>query len=150
MAKQILLDSLYLYNNIRMSLQIFLLKVYWDFDCDCIESVCQLNRECIFKNVKYCNPWRRLSHHLLITIVSHFSHVWLFVTPWIVARQAPLFMGFSRQEHWSGLPFPSPGDLPNLGIKPHLLHLLHWQMSFFTTGATWGEQKESQRFHWKE
>ena len=39
-----------------MSLQIFLLKVYWDFDCDCIESVLQLKRECIFKNVKYCNP----------------------------------------------------------------------------------------------
>ena len=38
--------------------------------------------------------------------------------PRIVARQAPLRMGFSRQEYWSGLPFPSPGDLPNLGIKP--------------------------------
>ena len=41
-----------------------------------------------------------------------------FVTPWTVARQAPLPMGFSRQEYWSGLPFPSPGDLPNPGIKP--------------------------------
>ena len=39
-------------------------------------------------------------------------------TPWSVARQAPLSMGFSRQEYWSGLPFPSPGDLPNPGIKP--------------------------------
>ena len=38
--------------------------------------------------------------------------------PWTVSRQAPLSMGFSRKEHWSGLPFPSPGDLPNLGIKP--------------------------------
>ena len=38
-------------------------------------------------------------------------------TPWTVARQAPLFMGFPRQESWSGLPFPSPGDLPNPGIK---------------------------------
>ena len=38
--------------------------------------------------------------------------------PWTVARQAPLSMGFSRQEYWSGLPFPSPGDLPNLGIEP--------------------------------
>ena len=37
---------------------------------------------------------------------------------WTVARQAPLSKGFSRQEHWSGLPFPSPGDLPNLGIEP--------------------------------
>ena len=41
-----------------------------------------------------------------------------FVTPWTVAHQAPLFMGFSRQEYWSGLPFPSPGDLPNPGIEP--------------------------------
>ena len=40
-----------------------------------------------------------------------------FVTPWTVARQAPVSMGFSRQEHWSGLPFPSPGTLPNPGIK---------------------------------
>ena len=39
-------------------------------------------------------------------------------TPWTVARQAPLSMGFSRQEYWSGLPFPSPGDLPDPGIKP--------------------------------
>ena len=40
------------------------------------------------------------------------------MTPWAVARQAPLSMGFSRQEYWSGLPFPSPGDLPDPGIKP--------------------------------
>ena len=39
------------------------------------------------------------------------------VTPWTIAHQAPLSMGFSRQEYWSGLPFPSPGDLPNPGIK---------------------------------
>ena len=42
----------------------------------------------------------------------------LFVTPWTVAHQAPLSMGFSRQEYWSGLPFPSPGDLPDPGIEP--------------------------------
>ena len=40
------------------------------------------------------------------------------VTPWTLAQQAPLSMGFSRQEYWSGLPFPSPGDLPDPGIKP--------------------------------
>ena len=50
-------------------------------------------------------------------MLSCFSHVWLFATPWTVARQAPLFMGFSRQEYWSGLPCPSPGDLPDPGIK---------------------------------
>ena len=50
--------------------------------------------------------------------VKWLSHVQLFLPPWTVACQAPLPMGFSRQEYWSGLPFPSPGDLPNPGIKP--------------------------------
>ena len=46
------------------------------------------------------------------------SHIQLFVTPWTVARQASLSMGFPRQECWNGLPFPSPGDLPDPGIEP--------------------------------
>ena len=46
------------------------------------------------------------------------SCVWLSVTPQTTARQAPLSMGFSRQEYWSGLPFPSPGDLPDPEIEP--------------------------------
>ena len=46
------------------------------------------------------------------------SHVHLFVTTWSVAYQAPLSVGFSRQEYWSGLPLPSPGDLPNPGTEP--------------------------------
>ena len=50
--------------------------------------------------------------------VKSLSRVRLFATPWTVAYQVPLSMGFSRQEYWSGLPFPSPGDLPNSGIKP--------------------------------
>ena len=50
--------------------------------------------------------------------VKSLSHVQLFVTPWTVAYQAPPSMGFSRQEYWSGLPFPSPGDLPYPGIEP--------------------------------
>ena len=50
--------------------------------------------------------------------VKLLSHVWLFVTPWTVAYQAPPSMEFSRQEYWSGLPFPSPRDLPDPGIKP--------------------------------
>ena len=50
--------------------------------------------------------------------MKSLSRVRLCATPWTVACQAPLFMGFSRQEYWSGLPFPSPGDLPNPGIKP--------------------------------
>ena len=54
-------------------------------------------------------------------MLSHLSCVWLLVTPWTVARQAPLSMGFSRQEYWSGLPCPLPGDLPDTGIKPRSL-----------------------------
>ena len=50
--------------------------------------------------------------------VKSLSRVRLFTTPWTVAYQAPPSMGFSRQEYWSGLPFPSPGDLPNPGIEP--------------------------------
>ena len=59
--------------------------------------------------------------------LSSFCHVRFCATPWTVARQAPLSMGFSRQEYWSGLPCPPPGDLPNPGINPCLLRLLHWQ-----------------------
>ena len=50
--------------------------------------------------------------------MKSLSRVRLFATPWTVAYQAPPSMGFSRQECWSGLPFPSPGDLPDLGIEP--------------------------------
>ena len=50
--------------------------------------------------------------------VKSLSRVRLFATPWTVAHQAPPSMGFSRQEYWSGLPFPSPGDLPDPGIEP--------------------------------
>ena len=58
-----------------------------------------------------------LSQKMKWSEVKSLSCVWLFVTPWTVAHQAPLSMGFSRQEYWSGLPFPSPGDLPDPGIE---------------------------------
>ena len=50
--------------------------------------------------------------------VKLLSRVRLFAIPWTVAHQAPLSMGFSRQKYWSGLPFPSPGGLPDPGIEP--------------------------------
>ena len=56
--------------------------------------------------------------HACVCLLSHFSHVWLFVTLWTVAYQPPLSMGLSRQECWSGLPFPSPGGLPVPGVEP--------------------------------
>ena len=57
------------------------------------------------------------SLHISVKVKS-LSRVRLFVTPWTVAHQAPPSMGFYRQKYWSGLPFPSPGDLPDPGIKP--------------------------------
>ena len=53
----------------------------------------------------------------MLLLLNRFSHFQLCVTLWTVAHQAPLFMGFSRQENWSGLPYPPSGDLPNSGIK---------------------------------
>ena len=57
--------------------------------------------------------------------------------PWTVARQAPLFMGFSRQEYWSRLPCPPPGHLPDPGIEPTSLMSPALAGGFFTTSATW-------------
>ena len=57
----------------------------------------------------------------LCYVLSRFSRVRLFATLWAIACQAPLSMGFPRQEYWSGLPFPPPGDLPDPGIEPKTL-----------------------------
>ena len=61
-------------------------------------------------------------------------------TPWTVARRAPLSMEFSRQEYWTRLPFPFPGDLPDPGIKPKSLMSPALAGRFFTTSATWEAQ----------
>ena len=75
-------------------------------------------------------------------MLSCFSHVWLFVTFWTVSLQAPLSMGFSRWDYWSGLPFPSPGDLPDHEIRFGLLlgrRLLHcwttWEAPVSSPGS---------------
>ena len=65
--------------------------------------------------------------------VKSLSRVQLFVTLWTIAHQAPPSMGFSRQEHWSGLPLPSPGDLSYLGIQPTSPAV---QVDCFTTEPT--------------
>ena len=71
--------------------------------------------------------WIRIQTYVCVccAMLSCFSRVRLFVTVWTVAHQAPLSMGFSRQEYWSGLPRPPPGDLSVPGIDSFLLHLLH-------------------------
>ena len=70
-------------------------------------------------------------------MLSCFSRVRLFVTLWTVAHQAPLSMGFSRQEYWSGLPCPPPGDIPDPGIEPESLVSPALAAWLFTTSATW-------------
>ena len=73
---------------------------------------------------------------MCVCALSHFSRVWFFATLWTVACQAPLSMWFSRQEYWSGLPCPPPGDLPDPGIEPASLMSPVLAGKFFTTSAT--------------
>ena len=80
---------------------------------------------------------------LRILHVCVLSRVQLFATPWTVACQAPLSKEFSRQEYWSGLPNPSPGDLSNPGIEPESLKSLQFSSGFFITSTTWKSPKHS-------
>ena len=90
-------------------------------------------------------PFPSLSHFssslsafsVCVCVSSHFSCVQLFVSRWTVAHQAPQSMGFSRQEYWSGLPFPPPGDLPDSGIEPASLVSPALAGGFFTTSTAW-------------
>ena len=70
-------------------------------------------------------------------MLSGFNHVLLFVTLWTIVPQAPLYMEFSRQEYWTELSFPSPGDLPDPGIEPVSLTTPALADGFFTTITTW-------------
>ena len=72
-----------------------------------------------------------------VCMLSHFSCVQLFVALWTIVHQAPLSMVFSKQEYWSGLPFPPPGDLPHPGIEPATVMSPASAGRFFTTSATW-------------
>ena len=69
-------------------------------------------------------------------MLSHISHIQLFATPWTVFCQILLSMGFSRQEYWSELPCPPPGDLPDSGNEPESLMSPAFASGFFTVSAT--------------
>ena len=77
---------------------------------------------CVLSKIEYSQQLSAFGNLMefgfYVCTLSHFSSVWLFEIPWTIAHQAPLFMGFSRQEHWSGWPCPPPGNLPDLAIKP--------------------------------
>ena len=79
------------------------------------------------------NNSQRLPYNSISVRVRMLSPVQLFATPWAVTRQAPLPMGFSRQEYWRELPLPSPGDLPHPGIEPVSLVSPALEGGFFTT-----------------
>ena len=82
-----------------------------------------------------------------VCVLSHFCCVQLCATIGTVSHQAPLSMGFSRQEYWSGLSCPPPGDLPDPGVEPESLTspaLAGW---FFTTSASWEAQETQNIFH---
>ena len=79
----------------------------------------------------------RILGYLLYSMLSHFSRVRLFVTPWTIALQVCLTIGFSRQEYWSGLLYPPPGDLPDSGTEPTFLTSPALAGRFFTASTTW-------------
>ena len=99
-----------------------------------------------YHHSSYFLPWlsfKDLSDYtglIQMCVLSRFSRVWLFTSLWTVACQAPLSKGSSRQEYWSGLPHPPPGDLPNPGIKPASLMSPALGGRFFTTCTTWEAQ----------
>ena len=92
---------------------------------------------CYFSDEKKKNSYCQQDiKHACVCMLNCFSRVWLFVTSWIVAHQAPLSMGILKARYWSGLPSPSPGDLPNPGVKPTSLKSPALTGRFFTTSAT--------------
>ena len=107
---------------------------------NCILKYAKYNHNNSYHVLDSCN----VEGYIYMCMLSCFSHVLLFATLWTVAHQAPLFMGFPRQETWSGLPHPPAGDLPNPGIKtaslmsPALAGRLFFVFVFvfFTTSAT--------------
>ena len=92
-----------------------------------VQSLCGIHEV----NIMYVN---------FVCVLSHFSCVWLFVILWTVTRQAPLSMVFSRQEFYSGLPCPPPGDLYNPGDWTCVSNISWLADRFFSTRATWEVQ----------
>ena len=112
----------------------------WSLNTSVTFSRC-LYQNFIFTNMtKHCSLLLEslqtlLTSHILPCMLSHFSRVWLFATPWTAAHQAPLSMGFSRQDYWSELLCSPPGDLPSPGIEPTSLMSPALPGGFF--GITW-------------
>ena len=91
--------------------------------------------------LSFLTQQRFISYIMCTRELSQFSHIWLFASPWTVTHQAPLSKGFFRQEYWSGLPFPPPGDLPNPGNEPASLSSPARQILYHL--ATWETHRSS-------
>ena len=134
--------------NFRIHSETIVLKIYRNLEvqicnftvflwCSC--NPLDFKSEAHFTLPFRINCWKGalfVSMMTLDNVLSHFTHVQLFVTQWTVAYQAPVTMGFSRPEYWSGVPFPTPGALPNPGIEPVSLMSPALAGGFFTTRAT--------------
>ena len=118
--------------------------------------VCLWKKICVFNKLCSGMSYSAMSIGLMLRNQSNASKqaiaqsCQLFVIPWTVVYQAFLSMGFSRQEHWSGLPFPSPGDLPDPGIGPKSPALQADALPSEPPGKPiiWGTQKKEEEIHW--
>ena len=117
-----MLDHLILSQDQRSFFLVFFLCVY-----------------CVIDSFNWCFQihWSFPLYALQACTLSLVSHVQLFVAPWTAAHEAPLSMGFSRQEYWSGLPCPPLGGLPDPGVKSRYLVSLALAGGFFTPSTTW-------------
>ena len=100
---------------------------YYTFHWNALASLLKISLLCVTNIYTFFFSGFPIQFHWSMCLLNWFSHVQLFATPWTVARQAPLSMGFSRQEYWSELPCPLPGDLPGVGACLSL-SFLHWQV----------------------
>ena len=89
------------------------------------------------KSFPCSNTYFYICIYKYVHVLSCFSHVWLFATLWTEAHQVVLSMRFSKQEYWSGLPWPPPGHLPDPEIKPASLMSPALASKFFTTSTSW-------------
>ena len=109
--------------------QLIFLLTYWFFFFFFFFSLVKFVVESLY--------WILQFTHCIVFMLNHLRHVWLFVTPWTVAHQGPLSMGFTRQEYCSGLLCTPPGDLPDPGIEPESLTSPALAYGFFTPSITW-------------
>ena len=140
-------------------------KIASDFNWYFVKKDTQMAAKCMkrcstsYVIRKHKLKWDTIVYLLLLLLLSHFSRVWLCVTPWTAAHQAPPYLGFSRQEYWSGLPFPSPmhesevaqsyptpSDPMDCGLPGSSVHgifqakVLEWGAIAFSVGGYWKPQ----------